>query len=121
MNEKIYSGLGSYQTWVPIVLSTMFAALVMVLRVMSNEGDVQLVWEKEVWPPILPISNPTDYFACGVTESKVKARPHNKTEDLIKKIKEVMGSLNRDTVAKSCNSFKLKIENVATADGDFIK
>ncbi len=56
---------------------------VMVLRVMSNEGDVEPVWEKEVWPPILPNSNPSDYFACGVTESKVKATPHNKTEDLV--------------------------------------
>jgi hypothetical protein len=55
----------------------------MVLRVMSNEGDVEPVWEKEVWPPILPNSNPSDYFACGVTESKVKATPHNKTEDLV--------------------------------------
>jgi hypothetical protein len=31
----------------------------------------------------------------------VKAKPHNKTEDLILKIKEVMGSLDRDTVAKA--------------------
>jgi hypothetical protein len=100
-------------------MSTKFAATVMVLRVMSNEGDVQPVWEKEVWPPILPNSNPSDYFACGVTESKVKAKPHNKTEDLIQKIKEVIGSLDRDTVAKACNSFKLKIENVVIADGDF--
>ncbi len=86
--------------------------------VMSNEGDA---WEKEVWPPILPNSNPSDYFACGVTESKAKAKPHNITEDLIQKIKEVMGSFNRDTVAKACNSFTLKIENVVTADGNFIK
>jgi hypothetical protein len=60
-------------------------------------------------------------FAWGVTESKFKAKPHNKTENLIQKIKEVKGSLDRDTVVKACNSFKLKIENVVTADGDFIK
>jgi hypothetical protein len=29
-------------------------------------------------------------------------------------------SLNRDIVMKLCNSFKLKIETVITADGDFI-
>jgi hypothetical protein len=56
----------------------------------------------------------------GVTESKVKAKPHNKTEDLIQKIKEVIGYLEKDTVAKACNSFKLKIENVVTADSDLI-
>jgi hypothetical protein len=54
---------------------------VIVLRVMSNDGDVQLVWEKEVWPPISPNSNHSDYFACGVTESKVIATPHNKIYD----------------------------------------
>ncbi len=37
----------------------------------------------------------------------VKAKPHNKTEDLILKIKEVMGSLDRDTVAKAYNSFQI--------------
>jgi hypothetical protein len=31
----------------------------------------------------------------------VKGKPHKKTEDLILKIKEVMGSLVRDTVAKA--------------------
>jgi hypothetical protein len=66
---------------VPIAISTKFPALVMVLRVMSNDGDVQPVWEKEVWPPILSNSNPSDYFACGVTESKVIATPHNKIYD----------------------------------------
>jgi hypothetical protein len=34
----------------------------------------------------------------------VKAKPHNKTETLILKIKEVMRSLDRDTVAKAYKS-----------------
>ncbi len=55
---------------------------VMVLRVLSYESDGQPVWEKEVWPSISPNSNPSDYFACGVTESKVIATPHNKIYDL---------------------------------------
>ena len=50
----------------------------------------------------------------GVTELKVNAKPHNKIEAFIQKIKEVVGSLNRDTVAKACNSFKPKIETVVT-------
>jgi hypothetical protein len=45
----------------------------------------------------------------GVTELKVNAAPNKKTEDLIKKIKEVMGSLDRDTVAKACRRFQSRI------------
>jgi hypothetical protein len=30
------------------------------------------------------------------------SKPHNKIEDLIQKMKEVMGSLDRDTKAKTC-------------------
>ncbi len=46
----------------------------------------------------------------GVTELRVNAKPHSKTEDLIEKIKEVMGSLDRDTVAKACRGFWSRIE-----------
>ena len=43
----------------------------------------------------------------------VKAKPLNKTEDLILKIKEVMGgSLDRDTVSKAYNSYTARIEAV---------
>jgi hypothetical protein len=49
----------------------------------------------------------------------VKAKPLNKTEDLILKIKEVMGSLDRDTVAKAYNSHTARIE--AFVDGYFIE
>jgi hypothetical protein len=38
---------------------------------------------------------------CGVSELKVNAKPHNKIEDLIQKMKAVMGSLDRGTVAKA--------------------
>jgi hypothetical protein len=51
----------------------------------------------------------------------VKAKHHNKTEDLILKIKEVMGSLDRDTVAKAFKWYTSRIEAVITADGDFIE
>jgi hypothetical protein len=37
------------------------------------------------------------------------AKSLNKTEDLIQKIKEVMGSFNRDTVAKAYNSLRSRI------------
>jgi hypothetical protein len=79
------------------------------------------VWEKEVWPPSSPDCNPLDYFVWGVTELRVNAKPHSKTEDLIEKIKEVMGSLDRDTVAKACRRFRSRIEAVVAAEGDFIE
>ncbi len=73
------------------------------------------MWEKEVWPPSSPDCSPLDYFVWGVNELKVNAAPHNKTEDLTKKIKEVMGSLNRDTVARACRRFHSRIEVVVAA------
>jgi hypothetical protein len=36
-------------------------------------------------------------------------------------MKEVMGSLGRDTLAKTCTSFRSRIEAVFTADGSFIE
>jgi hypothetical protein len=36
-------------------------------------------------------------------------------------MKEVMGSLGRDTLAKACTSFRPRIEAVFTADGSFIE
>jgi hypothetical protein len=41
-------------------------------------------------------------------------------KDLTLKIKEVMGSLARDTLAKACMSFRSRIEVVFTADGSFV-
>ncbi len=79
------------------------------------------MWDKEVWPPISPDCTHLDNFVLGVSELMVKAKPHNKTEDLILKIKEVMRSLDRDTVAKAYKSYMSRIEAFVTADGSFIK
>jgi hypothetical protein len=48
-------------------------------------------------------------------------RLKKKTEDLNKKIKEVMGSFDRDTVARACRRFSSRIEAVIATDGDFIE
>jgi len=40
---------------------------------------------------------------------------------LIKKIKEVVVSLDRDTVARASRRLRLRIEVVITTDGDFIE
>jgi hypothetical protein len=55
----------------------------------------------------------------GKSELWVIAKSRNKTEDLIQKIKEVMGFFNRDTVAKACKRLRSMIQAVVTADGNF--
>jgi hypothetical protein len=77
--------------------------------------------KRSAWPPISPDCNHLDNFVLGVSELMVKAKPHNKTEDLIMKIKEVMGSLDRDTVAKAYKSYTARIDDVVTADAYFIE
>jgi hypothetical protein len=45
----------------------------------------------------------------GVSELRVKAKFGNKSKDLIHKMKEMMGSLARATLAKACMSFRSRI------------
>jgi hypothetical protein len=79
------------------------------------------MWEKEIRHPSSPDCNPLDYFARGVFELSVKAKSHNKTKDLIPKIKGVMVSLSRTTVAKACKWFRSQIKAVVAAGGIFIE
>jgi hypothetical protein len=55
----------------------------------------------------------------GEFELWVSAKSRNKTEDLILKIKEAVGSLIKNTVVKACKSLMSRIEAVITADGSF--
>jgi hypothetical protein len=79
------------------------------------------VWEKEIWPPSSPDCNLLDYFAWGVFSLRVRAKPHNKTKALIPKIRGMMVSLARNTVAKACKRFRSQIETVIAAGGIFIE
>jgi hypothetical protein len=79
------------------------------------------VWVEEVWLPSSPDCKPFDYFVWGVSELRVKAKSLKKCKDLIQKMKEVMGSVARDTLAKACTSFRSRIEALFTADGIFIE
>jgi hypothetical protein len=45
----------------------------------------------------------------GESEVWLIAKSPNKIEDLIHKIKEVMGSFNRDTVVKACKRLRSRI------------
>jgi hypothetical protein len=79
------------------------------------------VWVEEVCPPSSSYCKPFDYFWCGVSELWAHAKSRNKSKDLIQKMKEVMGTLARDTLAKACTSVRSRIEVVFTADGSFIE
>ena len=83
--------------------------------------DLQEERDKEVWPPSSPDYSLLDYFVWGVSELQVNAKLHNRIEDLIQNMKALMGSLNRDTVAKAYQGFRSKIEAVVVADGHFIE
>jgi hypothetical protein len=52
----------------------------------------------------------------------VNKASHNTVASLVVKINEVMGNLNKDTVAKACRHGDCtKIEAVVEANGDFLK
>jgi hypothetical protein len=182
VNRRNNRWLCSDPSEVPIVMATKFPAAVMVLGVISNEGDVMPphifprglkvntdeylavmkevvkpwmdqvaggrhyvfqqdgapahnsgltqqwlkenlpeLWEKEIWPPSSPDCNPLDYFLWGVCEKEVNKAPHNTIASLVATIKQVMGNLDRDTVAKACRRFRSRIEAVVAANGDFIE
>jgi hypothetical protein len=61
------------------------------------------VWGEEVWPPApsTPDCKPFDNFVWGVSELRVNAKWHNKFKALIQKMKELVGSLARDILAKA--------------------
>jgi hypothetical protein len=61
-----------------------------------------------------------DYFAWGVFELWVRAKPHNKTKNLILKIRGVMVSLAKNIVAKTFKRFRSQTEVFVAADGSFI-
>jgi hypothetical protein len=60
-----------------------------------------------------------DYFMLGVFELHVNKAHHNTVASLMTTIKEVMGNLDKDTVAKPCRCFRTRIEAVVKAKGDF--
>jgi hypothetical protein len=79
------------------------------------------VWAKEIWPPSSPDCKPLDFSVWDVTELKVNAVARNNTEDLNKKMKEVMGFFDKDIVARTCRRFCSWIEAVVADYSNLIK
>jgi hypothetical protein len=57
----------------------------------------------------------------GVSGLRANLKLHNKTKNLLPKIKEVMRSFDRNPMAKACMSCRSRMEAVFTADGSFIE
>ncbi len=94
------------------------ASKTMLNRLKERLSEVR---EQKIWPPSSPDCKPLDYFVCGVSKFWVNAKPHNKTAYLISKIMEMMGFLDRDTVAKAIRRFRPSSEAVVAAEGHFIE
>ncbi len=60
-----------------------------------------------------------DYFVLGVAKLDVNESPQQTSDSLVHKMKEVMGILERDTVARACKLFRPRIEEMVAADDDF--
>jgi hypothetical protein len=95
------------------------------------KANLPEVWEKEIWSSSLLDCNPLDYYTvCGalLNYNLMKSPPppspklqHLLTPCLISKMKEAMGSLNRDTIARAFKLFWSRLEAVVEADGNFIE
>jgi hypothetical protein len=60
-----------------------------------------------------------EYFVLGVAKLDVNKSPQKTSDSLVHKIKEVMGILERDKVARACKWFRPRIEEMVAADGNF--
>ena len=58
-------------------MSTKFPMAVMVIGVISNEGDFR---GKEVWPSSSPDCNPFDYYVWGAWVRTINRSPNNTLE-----------------------------------------
>ena len=79
MNRQNNRWLRSNPRIVPVIMSTKFPMAVMVMGVISNEGDF---WGKEVWPPSSPDCNPLDYYVWGACERTINRSPNNTLDSL---------------------------------------
>jgi hypothetical protein len=79
------------------------------------------VCEKEIWPPSSTDCYSFVWISLGVSGLRANIKPHNKTENLLPKIKEVMRSFDRNTMTEACMSFRSRMEAVFTANGSFIE
>lgn len=78
-------------------------------------------WSPDLWPPSSPDCNPLDYFFWGVIEAKTNKHAHNTVDSLKAAIVAEFAAVDKDTVAKACESFRPRLEMVVAADGGYIE
>ncbi len=60
-----------------------------------------------------------DNFSWGVAQLDVNKCSEKTLDSLVQKMKEVMGSLEKNTMARACKRFRLRMEEMVAAGGDF--
>jgi hypothetical protein len=57
----------------------------------------------------------------GVAGRDTNSSPHNTKESLIASIKEVFSNFTSEDLKLACSRFRLRLEEVVAAEGDFIR
>ena len=73
------------------------------------------------WPPSSPDLNPLDFFVCSYVENITNMTSHNTKASLIAAIRQVFAELPQALVEKAYSQFRICIEVVIEAEGDYIE
>ena len=73
------------------------------------------------WPPPPPDLNLLDYFVWSYVENITNMTSHNTKGSLIAAIHRVFAELLPALVEKACSQFRIRIEAVIEAEGDYIE
>ena len=104
---------------VPVMMSTKFpTAAVMVMGVISNEGDFL---GKEVWPPSSPDCNPLDYYVWGACERTITRSPNNTLDTLKTAMAAVFAGMPFKEMTRAFSHYLSRILHVIPAEGGFIE
>ena len=99
-------------------MSTKFPTAVMVMGVISNEGDF---WGKEVRPPSSPECKPLDYYVWGACERTINRSPNNTLDSLKTAMVAVFAGMPFAEMTRACSRYLSRIQHVIPAEGGFIE
>ena len=77
--------------------------------------------DKDLWPPNSPDLNPLDYGIWGLMETRACATPHSSVADLKVSVQREWDNLSSEYIAKTCASFRPRLEAVIEAGGNYIE
>ena len=87
---------------------------------LASEGVLRLCTLLSL-PPPPPDLNPLDYFAWSYVENINNMTSHNTKASLVTAIRWVFAELPPALVEKACSLFRIRIEAVIEAEGDYIE